>query len=150
MQEPADKTELKMGGTKEFKVGDHTLILEPIPYGRLKTVMTKLMAGVTALAGTKDMGDAEIAAKMPEVIMNQMEAILPLLFNPKKHPFLNNDWLQNNITLPLIMEIATDAIKVNGLMDFFAKLKAAQQPAPPLEIRPLVEKTPEKKPLTTP
>lgn len=143
MTESTELKPLKAGETKQYTIGDKTLILEPIPYGRLKKVLKIIVDAVGDISKGKDMTHEELAKTMPEVLINNVNLLLPLLFDPKKHPFMNQDWLENNMSLPIVMDIGEAAIKINGMMDFFAKVKAfaATTPSPTQtsEIRPLVE-----------
>jgi len=113
--------ELKAGDTCEFIVGDKTLLLEPIPYGRLKKVLKFVMEAIADISKGKDMGADDVGKVMPNMLMEHSAKILPLLFDPKKHPYIDEAWLENTMTIPLVSDIIKKAIVINGLTDFFAK-----------------------------
>jgi hypothetical protein len=140
-----ESQDLKAGDTVEFQADGKTLILEPIPYGRLKKVLTMVMEAIQDVSKGKDMDKDEIGKVMPNILMDHAAKILPLLFDLRKHPYLTDVWLENNMTIPLVTDVIKKAIIINGLTDFFGKLGA--QPTAPQVERPLSE-TPVSTPAT--
>jgi hypothetical protein len=130
----------KVGDTCEFIVGDKTLVLEPIPYGRLKKVLKFVMEAIAEIAKGKDMAKEEAGRVIPELLMEHAAKILPMLFDPKKHPYMNEAWLEDNMTIPLVKNILRDAVVINDLSDFFGKMGALQGQTPSA---PMSEKLPE-------
>lgn len=135
----------KSGETMKYEVGGKTLVLEPITYGRLKKLLA-LMANVWDEAMKAAAGDTvAFVRKCTDLVQENMGAIFPLLFDPTKHDFMNEAWLDNNLTIPLAKQIVEDAIKVNELEDFFRQrglLGKGEPAAPAREVRSLTERTP--------
>jgi hypothetical protein len=107
-------SELKAGDTAEFKVGDKALTVEAMPMGRVKKVF-KLIMEVSAGAAKGEAGF------IPQVMDEYLYKLLPLLFDPKKYPFLVQEWVEENMTIPQLREIFKAAVTINGLEDFFGK-----------------------------
>ena len=137
---------LKAGGEKTYQIGGQTLHLTAMPYGRLKKILAIVAEVFDDLTTDQKQNTAEVMRKMVDVIGKRVTTIFPLLFDPKTHPFINAEWIEDNLTVPAAQEIAEDAMLINGLNDFF-KTGGAKKPAsPPLETGELVEK---EAPITT-
>ena len=128
-------SELKAGGTHTFTVGDYQLVVEPIPYGNMKKIIRIIMDVVEK---TNKAGDNTVLS-IPVLFETYLDQFVPLLFKPSKHPFLNKEWIDNNLTIPDMREIVEAAIAVNGLGDFFGKSKAtkANGETPSMTIPPI-------------
>lgn len=116
----------KAGDTKDFKVGAQTLVVEPLPLGRLKKII-KIIADIGSKLDKKAIAD-DMLTIVPTMVEGYIDQIIPLLFTKERHPFLTGEWIDDNLTVPLMKEILVTAIAVNGLGDFF--LKTAKAPAP--------------------
>lgn len=112
-------SELKAGDTKTFEVGGEKLIVGPIPFGRLKIII-RLVADVSSKFEKKEVQD-DLFAIVPKLVEEYVDEFIPTLFDKKTHPFLTKEWIENNLTIPLVKEIIVTAITVNALGDFFAK-----------------------------
>lgn len=112
-------SELKSGDKKTFEVGDQKLIVEPIPYGRLKRLI-RLVAEVTKHFDSKEVKD-NLLVIVPKIVDEYVDDFIPDLFNPKTHTFLTKEWIEENMTIPVTKEIVIAAMTVNGLADFFVK-----------------------------
>lgn len=129
-------SELKVGGSQEFQVGDKTLTVEPIPYGQVKMILRKVM-DITKTAAS---GDTKF---IPDIIDTYLPDIFPLLFKKGHYPFINVEWIENNLTVPNLRAIVEASVIVNGLEDFFGKAfggtlkkdlpQESKTPATPLE-----------------
>jgi len=118
--------ELKPGDTKEFKVGDKTLVVEAIPFGKLKKVI-RLIAEVSKQFDSKELQE-DILNIVPTIVERYVEEFIPLLFSAEKHPFLTKEWVDDNLTIPVVKDVLISAITINGLGDFFAKTVKAPAP----------------------
>lgn len=121
--------ELKAGDSVEFKIGGKVLVVEPIPYGNVKKVF-KIVFGV--IEKLTDKTDETAVMRVPKILEENINLFLPLLFKKGKYDFLNDAWIDDNMTLNDIRKIIEAAVKVNGLEDFFAKM-GSQKPAVPQE-----------------
>lgn len=124
---------LKPGDTKVFKVGDKELVVEPVKYGSLKKIIK-----IISKAAESASGDSVI--KIADLFGTYVDEFVPLLFSKAKHPWLDNAWVDDNLTVPLMKEIVEAAIAVNGVKDFLAKggqmpeaRTTSPTPATPLE-----------------
>lgn len=129
------ETELKPGEETTFTVGDQTLRLRPLPFGRMKKLLAIVVKVIEKMAGFEGMSPADIMRSAPEIIGDSYAQVIPLLFDPKEHPFINDGWIEENLTIPLAKQIAIAAVKVNGLEDFFGKMRVPAQ-APTTEGSP--------------
>ena len=127
-----ESKDLKQGDTVEFIVDGKTLILEPIPYGRLKAVLKSVMASMGEIAKGKDIPDAGLL--VPELLMDKTAQIFPLLFDAKKHPYMTAEWVDENLTVPLAKDVFSKAVVINDLKDFFGKM-GLQPGAAPREVQ---------------
>lgn len=137
---------LKAGDETTYEVNGHTLILRPIPYGRLKKVLAAIAKVFEEVSKRTDKGDTiQFIQVLPDLIGQHVATLFPLLFDPKEHPFLNGEWVDENLTVPMAKQIMEDAIKVNGLEDFFKPKGAEASRLPngnqPKETRELSETT---------
>lgn len=119
-------SELKPGDTKEFQVGDKTLVVEAIPFGKLKKVI-RLIAEISKQFDSKEL-QADILNIVPKIVEQYVEEFIPLLFDAGKHPFLTKEWVDDNLTIPVMKNVIISAITINGLGDFF--VKTVKAPAP--------------------
>lgn len=117
---------IKAGDTKEFKVGENILTVEPLPLGSLKKII-KIIADAGATFDKKTIND-DFLNVVPNLVEGYIGKVIPLLFNRAKHPFMTDEWIDDNLTVPLMKEVLLAAIAVNGLGDFF--LRTVKAPAP--------------------
>ncbi len=110
MSEP--KPILKSGDALDFTVGDKTLTIEPVPYGNIKKIIR------IAFDATKDLGPMTMAV-IPELIDQNVSKIVPLLFSKGRYPFVTDEWIEENMTVPVLRKMLEAAVVVNGLQDFF-------------------------------
>jgi hypothetical protein len=107
-------SELKAGDSLDFKIGDKTLTIEPVPYGQIK----KILRTVLTLSGETKVTDVAIIG----IVDKYTSQILPLMFPKGKYDFLTDAWVEDNMTIPVLRKMLESAIVVNGLQDFFEKL----------------------------
>ncbi len=117
---------LKAGDTKEFPVGVNKLIVEPLPLGSLKKII-KIISEAGSKFDKKTLAD-DMLTVVPTLVESYIDKLIPLLFVKSKHEFLTPEWVDDNLTIPVMKEIFIAAIAVNGLGDFF--LKTVKVPAP--------------------
>ena len=110
---------LKPGDRYEKIVNGQTLILKPIPYGRLKELM-KIVFG--AMDQFSTMSTKNVFLQFPKVFEENMPKIMPLMFAEKEHSFLNAQWVDDNLSLLDMREIVEKMIVINGLTDFLGKM----------------------------
>jgi hypothetical protein len=122
MQQP------KAGEAVTFTVGGNDIIVEAIPFGKLKKVI-KIIADVSKKFDPKTVQE-DILTLVPTVVEEYVDDLVPLLFDGAKHPFLTKDWINENLTIPKTKEIIVASIAVNGLGDFFVKTAKAPAPKP--------------------
>jgi hypothetical protein len=127
-----ESKDLKAGDTAKYKVGDETLIIEPMPFGRLKKVLNIVINAVGKLGKLEGM---DATAYIPQLLEENIAPLMQLVFDKKKHPFINDEWVDDNITFYNMREIAEKVIMVNGLKDFLARMgkEGKQGPAPVTE-----------------
>ncbi len=120
--------ELKAGDSLDFVVGGKTLTIEPVPFGQIK----KILRAVVTESGAKEVSDITII----NIADKYIGQIFPLMFPKGKYDFLKDEWLEDNMTIPVLRKMLESAIVVNGLQDFFEKLvgrkltPAAEAPEP--------------------
>lgn len=107
-------SELKAGDSLDFKVGDKTLTVEPLPYGNLKKIL-RMAFGIA-----KEISAGELTT-VPDLMDKYMAQVLPLLFRGERYSFITAEWIDDNLTVPTIRKIVEAAVVSNGLQDFFAK-----------------------------
>lgn len=120
--------ELRPGDTKTFEIGGHTLAVAPLPFGKLKKLI-RMVADVSARFEKKEVQD-NLLTIVPALVEEYVEQFIPLLFDRASQPFLTKEWIEDNITVPMIKEIIVAAIQVNALGDFFNKTAKAPAPLP--------------------
>lgn len=111
--------DLKAGQTAEFPLGDKTLVVEPIPFGRLKKII-RIIAEVSGKVDKKKLSE-DFLSVVPPLLDGYIDEFIPLLFSSSKHPFVTKEWIEDNLTIPVTRQIIVAAIQVNGLGDFFGK-----------------------------
>jgi hypothetical protein len=113
-------TELKLkpGMTIEKVIGDKTLFLKPIPYGRLKDLVKVIFKAMDQFV---NMSNKDIFIQFPKVFEENLPKIMPLMFSSKEHPFLNSDWIDENMSLVDMRDIIEKMIIINGLEDFLGQ-----------------------------
>lgn len=107
-------SELKPGESLDFTVDDKTLTIEPIPYGQIKKIMKIMFDAAQAVKG----GELKT---MHDLADRNLFAIFPLVFKAGKYPFVNQEWIENSLTVPVIRKMLEAAVVVNGLQDFLGK-----------------------------
>lgn len=117
---------LKAGDVKKYDVAGVTLFVEAIPLGKLKKII-KIIVDIGVKFDKKALAD-DFLTIVPDMVASYIDQLIPLLFIKDKHPFLTQDWVDENLTVPVMKQILVDAITVNGLGDFF--LKTVKGPAP--------------------
>jgi len=127
-------SELKSGDTMDFTIGDKTLTLEAVPYGNIKKIIKIAFSASAAIAS----GEMKSVA---DLIDQNLTMIMPLLFAPGRYPFLTAEWIENNMTVPILRKVVEAAIVINGLQDFFDKGAGKKDPAP-LVIPPTLPENP--------
>lgn len=122
---PDDKA-LKAGDSKEFIVGDKTLLVEAVPYGNIKKIL-KLVSEVATVFKS----DGDPMTQIGAAIEEKLPSFLPLLFRKGTVDYMTSEWIDDNVSLAQLRAIVEAAIVVNGLQDFFGKKGATQ--VPPVE-----------------
>ena len=130
----SEENEAKLGGRVSYKVDDKTLILEPIPFKRLSKLLTSVVGLIKEFSSKQEMSNEDYLERLPGLVEDHGMKILPLLFSPKKHAFINKEWIEENMTLPVVVDIFKQTIVINGLQDFLGK-KAVEAgvATPPVE-----------------
>jgi hypothetical protein len=118
--------QLKAGQTVEINIGGKVLVIEPIPYGRLKKLFKLVMSAVELIGGTDP---KNVMAAIPDLFEDNLSEFCELAFDKKKHEFLTKVWIEDNVTLLHIREIAESLIAVNGIKDFLGRAGVKQAPA---------------------
>lgn len=112
---------------RTYQVGEVTLKQKPLPFKRLQEVLAIVSEAVKVLDQTTSANPgAELVKALPELLMTKFVELFPLLF---KGVSLDKAWVEENISLPLAMQILADAIEINQIFDFFARLQGLRQPA---------------------
>jgi len=133
-----ESNDLKPGAIAKMNIGNETLILEPIPYGRLKKLMSVIFAAMDKFA---KMDSKNVFLALPSVFEENLPIIIPLIFDERKHQFLNQQWVDDNLTLVHMREIVDKTIQINGLRDFLGQMGAAKNPTPREVIVPEKDKS---------
>jgi len=118
--------QLRAGQTVKMEVGGETLVLEPIPYGRLKKLF-KIVFEVIGKIST--MEQKSVMISLPDIFEENLDEFCELAFDPKKHEFLTKEWVGDNLTLIHLREIAETLMAVNGIKDFLGRAGGKQIPA---------------------
>ncbi len=121
-------SELKAGESIDFAVGDKTLTIGPVPYGNLK----KLLRMMLAFSGEAKLTDVK---NITDILDKYVAQILPLMFPVGKYDFINEQWIEDTMTVPTMRKMLEAFIVANGLQDFFEqlvgrKLTPASDPRP--------------------
>jgi len=116
MQESND---LKAGDKTTYVVAGENLFIEPRPYGVLCDIVGLVFGSITDI-GKMEAGG--IIAQLPSIIKTKLPQIFALAFDRRRHPFLNEEWMSNNLTFIDIQKIIERFIKVNNLEDFLEKM----------------------------
>lgn len=141
------KKELKAGESVLYGIGGKDVCMSPIPYGRLKKIMKIVFEAFDEL-GEEDQTNSVFMRKMPELIEKNLDQLLPLMFDMNEYGFINQEWIDAYIDIPLAVRIFEDAIKINGLTSFFSKMtrkpgaKVEPQKKNPVEPIPLAPMIP--------
>lgn len=117
--------ELKPGDSTTYTVDGKILVVEPIPFGKLKKII-QIIARVSKAFDKKAI-EEDLLNIVPKLVEEYVGEIVPLLFDLKKHPFLTPEWVDDNLTVPTMKAIVVDAITINSLDHFFYK---TVRPAP--------------------
>ena len=142
-----EKKELKAGDDVVYSINNNDITMRPIPFGRIKKIMKIVFKAIDEI-GEDGQTNSAFLRKLPELIEKNMDQLLPLIFDTNVYKFINQEWIDDNITIPLSVKIFEDAIKINGLSDFFSKMtrkpgaKVEPQKKNPVEPIPLVPMTP--------
>lgn len=124
-------TELKSGESLDFQVGDKTLTIEPVPYGNIKKILR------IAFQASKEISSGNLTT-LPELIDRNLAELFPLLFSAGRYPFLDGEWIETHMTVPVLRKMLEAAVVVNGLEDFFGKAIKKTEPngSPPTRETP--------------
>src|SRR3954465_13716059 len=99
-------TDLKVGGSKDFQIGEYTLHVRPVPYGNLKKILRMVFELSNAFT------DKDVKT-IPDVLDRYLDKIFPLLFKASEHSFMTPEWVDENLDIPTMREIIDAAIMVN-------------------------------------
>ena len=132
-----ESTELKPGNVAAYKIGDKTLMLRPIPYGRLKELLKIVFSAMDKFA---NMNNKDIFLKFPQIFEENLPKIMPLMFSEKEQPFMNAEWVDENMSLWDMRTIVERMVIINGLSDFLGKMGAGQNQAPKTKVEPALVK----------
>ena len=141
-----EKKELKAGDDVTYSINGNDIIMRPIPFGRIKKIM-KIVFNAIDEFGEDGQTNSAFLRKLPELIEKNIDQLLTLIFDTNVYKFINKEWIDDNITIPLSVNIFDDAIKINGLSDFFSKMtrktgQEVKEKKNPVEPIPLTLMTP--------
>lgn len=91
-----ESKDLKAGDTAYYQIGDKTVVLKPVTLGKMKKAM---MAFQEKDKDTFDM----------------MRDHLMAILDNGNNPFVTQEWIEGNITMPIATRIIEDMRIVNGL-----------------------------------
>ena len=134
----SESNDLKAGDRCEYKVGDKTLIIEPIPYGRLSKLVKIVLGSVDNIG---KMETKDVMYKLPEIFDQHLGELISLIFDKKKHPFLNKEWVNDNMSLVDMRVIIEKGVKVNGIDDFLEKTGIMKKKIPESNLGVSVDST---------
>jgi len=117
--------QLKPGDIVNMEVGGETLVLEPIPYGRLKKLFKIVFSVINEISS---MEQKNVMFAIPEIFEKNLPEFCELAFNPKTHKFITEEWIEENLTILHIRQIAETLMAVNGIKDFLGRGGAKQIP----------------------
>lgn len=120
-----ETSDLKVGESTEVIIGDKVLVIEPMPFGRLKKVLKIVFSAIDKL---QSMDTKAILVSLPEIFDKNLGELISLIFDKKTHPYLDPAWVDENVSLVQLTEIVNKAIIVNGLKDFFDKMGGKTPP----------------------
>ena len=109
--------EMKAGGRVEFDIAGQKIVIEPVPYGNLKKIFKIVFKVIDEVSVD---GDTKVA-NIPLVVEKYLPELLPLIFRKGTHQFINEQWIEDNLTLNDMNQIVESAIVVNGIKDFFGR-----------------------------
>lgn len=121
------------GQEAKIRVGDKFLILKPLPIGKIKKLLEVVVKAFSDMDKAKSTDGMELVKKIPSIVIDRFEEILPIVVDRTEHPFLTEGWAGENITVPTIEEILEATYIINGVGDFLVRMKkgfgAPPQPA---------------------
>ncbi len=109
---------LQPGETAVYKMGDVALKLIPLPLGKLKK----------ALDAIKNLNTENLSTMLADYML--------AIFDKDQNEFLTNEWIDNNMTVPMAQRIIQDFSMVNGLPNFLQEMPA-KKPLAATEVRPV-------------
>ena len=118
---------IKAGDIVIINVRGRELTIEPIPYGNIKKLMKIASNVITEISSTDGKG---VMMKLPDLLSEHMATFVPLLFRKGTHDFINEEWIDDNLSLADMRKIVEAAIKVNGLEDFFGRMRGSKAALP--------------------
>lgn len=124
-----------MSERAEIAVGEKILIIEPLPYGRLKKVMKIVLEALGEFSQASKWSDFDFLKKLPEAIDSRIYDLVPLVF---KQDFVTAEWIDENLTMIHMKEIVEKFLEVNRVNDFLP----ARGPVNPAPKERAIEPTP--------
>lgn len=112
---------LQAGDSVTYEINGKKLIMDPIPWGRLKKIIKLVSDSSSGITDDLMNNQALFMKWIAEMIEKRMDDLFPLFFDSKKNNYFNKEWVEDNLTLLQIQKIVMDAITINGVQDFLDK-----------------------------
>ena len=109
-----------------YEIAGKILTLRPLTNKRLRIVIAALEKSINEVSSI-DRG-AGLSAVMG-MILGRAHDLLILLFPAEAHPFLTPEFVDDNMTVPMLRAIFDDVVKINKLEELFPALKASSSSA---------------------
>ena len=119
--------EREIGGRIVYKFKGKELKLTPAPYRQVKKGIMMVLLGSKQFQKISD--DDNFIGNIVDIFDKNLPQMILIMFDKSLNPFLDLEWIEANMIIPLGKEIFKDIIEINGLTDFFSQ-KGAKDSTP--------------------
>ncbi len=103
--------------------GSYKILLKPLPLGKLKKVLGTMVQGLSEIGGLKTDDWKLMIEKVPSIAIERFQEVLPIIVDIRDNPFMKDEWVEENLTVPLVEQILEATYFINGVTDFLGRLK---------------------------
>ena len=111
---------------EKIKIGDHELILKPL---KLKTFRVFVGTIDSAVQRMQAIDPKSTNAQVIDSVLQYSGAVFQALFPPETYPFMTQEFIEENMSIPLMRHVLARAVAINQVEDMFPFLKQITPPA---------------------
>lgn len=111
---------------EKFEVGGQTLVVKPLKVKQFRALVAAITNATTAVADSaKKVGELSNVSHLVDDVFAHSYAVFRVVFPEGEFPFLTQEFIDDNFTVPMMQRLLERVIVINNLGSIFPNLASA-------------------------